>query len=160
MFELDFDKVIIWLLPRRVRTVFNVAYLKAVLTPLFDLYNEFQEYRADINYKLEHNSQVCYMEAALNDAFDFAERRIFLTESGGEQVTLINRDTDGEALIINDDANGGIIIHNDSAYFGGSYDFIVNIPYQFTEAEIYRLRAIVDYYKLPALRYDIIVNIR
>jgi len=159
MFDINFNSVVTWLLPRRIRTVFNVAWLKALVSPITDVYNDFQDYRNEVNYKLEHNSQVCYMEAALNDAFDTVDRRIYLSESGGETVTLINRDSDGGALIINDDDNGGIIIHNDSAYFGGSYDFIVNIPYQFTEEELYRLKALVKYYKLPGLRFDVVVNI-
>ncbi len=159
MFDIDFNNVVVWLTHRRVLTVFNVAWLKALVSPIVDLYNEFKSYREDILYKLSHNSQVCYIEAVLNDAFDVVERRIYISDAGGEVVTLINRDTDGNSLIINDDANGGIIIHNDSAYFGGSYDFIVNIPYQFTDAEIYRLKALVDYYKLAGKRYDVVVNI-
>ncbi len=159
MFDIDFNNVVVWLLPRRIRTVFNITYLKALISPIVDIYNRFHEYRNDVNYKLAHNSQVCYLEAALNDAFDTIDRRIYLSESGGETVTLINRDTDGEALIVHDDDNGGIVIHNDSAYFGGSYDFIVNIPYQFTEAELHRLKALVEYYKLPGLRFDVVVNI-
>lgn len=159
MFDIDFNNVVVWLTHRRVLTVFNVAWLKALISPIADLYNEFKAYREDILYKLNHNSQVCYIEAALNDAFDIVERRIYTSDAGGEMVTLINRDTDGDALIIDDDANGGIIIHNDSAYFGGSYDFIVNIPYQFTDAEMYRLKALVDYYKLAGKRFDVVVNI-
>ncbi len=162
MFDLDFNKVVVWLLPRMVRTVFNVAWLKALVQPVVLIYtglNGFLSYRNNIQYKLNHNGQVCYLEAALNDTFDTAERRIYLTDAGGDVITLINRDTDGNALIINDDPNGGIIIHNDSAYFGGSYDFIVNIPYQFSEADIYQLRALVNFYKLAGKRYDVIVNI-
>lgn len=159
MFDLDFNKVVVWLLPRMVRTVFNVAWLKALVQPVVTLYNTFLTYRNDTQYKLNHNGQVCYLEAALNDTFDTAERRIYLTDAGGDVITLINRDTDGDPLIINDDPNGGIIIHNDSAYFGGSYDFIVNIPYQFSEADIYQLRALVNYYKLAGKRYDVVVNI-
>lgn len=159
---MDFNKVVVWLLPRMVRTVFNVAWLKALVQPVVLIYtglNGFLSYRNNIQYKLNHNGQVCYLEAALNDTFDTAERRIYLTDAGGDVITLINRDTDGNALIINDDPNGGIIIHNDSAYFGGSYDFIVNIPYQFSEADIYQLRALVNFYKLAGKRYDVIVNI-
>ncbi|MCT4647556.1 MAG: hypothetical protein N4A74_21390 [Carboxylicivirga sp.] len=160
MFEIDFNKVVLWLVPRVMRTAFNVAWLKELVRPVVSLYNEFTNKRADDLYRLNHNGQVCYLEAVLNDAFDISLRRIYISDAGGEVVTLINRDTDGNALIINRDSDvNPLIIHNDSAYFGGSYDFIVNIPYQFSEADMYRLKALVDYYKLAGKRFDVVVNI-
>lgn len=160
MFDIDFNSVVVWLLPRKYRTLFNVAYLKALIAPIVTLYNKFLTYRTDTLYKLNHNSQVCYMEAVFNDAFDTSLRRIYISDAGGEVVTLINRDTDGDALIINRDTDGdALLIHNDSAYFGGSYDFIINIPYQFSEAELFRLKALANYYKLAGKRYDVVVNI-
>lgn len=159
MFNIDFNSVVIWLLPNKLRTIFNVAWLKALISQIVVVYNNFISYRTQTLYKLNHNSQVCYIESALNDAFDSSDRRIYITDAGGEVVTLINRDTDLDALIISDDVEWGIIIHNDSAYYGGSYDFIVNIPYQFSEADLYRLKGIVDYYKLAGKRFDVVVNI-
>jgi hypothetical protein len=160
MFGINFDSVVVWLIPKVLRTGFNVAWLKALVAPVVTLYNELLSYREDVLYKLSHNGQVCYLEGALNDAFDIVLRRIYISDAGGAVVTLINRDTDDNLTFINRDSDGdALLIHNDSAYFGGSYDFIVNIPYQFTEAEMYRLKALVDYYKLAGKRFDVVVNI-
>ena len=163
MFNLDFNKVVVWLLPRIVRTVFNVVWLKALLQPIVGIYtgiDGFINYRNDVYYKLNHNGQVCYLEAALNENLDFIERRIFLTDAGGDVITLLHRDSDEEPLVLQDDATGAFVLHNDSAYYGGRYDFVVNIPYQFSEADIYQLRALVNYYKLAGKRYDIAIKTR
>ena len=158
MFGINFNTVVVWLMPKVFRTVFNTNWLKALVKPIITLYNKFIGKRSDNLYKLEHNGQVCYLEAALNDAFDIALRRIYISDAGGDVVKLIHRDTDETILIVGDDTQGAFIVHNDSAYFGGSYDFIVNIPYQFSEADMYRLRALVDYYKLAGKRYDVVIN--
>lgn len=158
MFDLDLYKAVLWLIPSRLRTTFNVAWLKALISPLVTQYNSFITYRTEIQYKLNHNGQVCYLEAVLNDTFDVDERRIYLEDAGGESVTLLQRDTDLEPVILNDDDTGAVIIHNDSAYNGGDYNGIVYIPYQFTDAELYRLRALVDSYRLATIKYDVVVS--
>ncbi|MBS2100718.1 hypothetical protein [Carboxylicivirga linearis] len=158
MFGIDFNNVVIWLIPKVLRKAFNIAWLKALVTPIISLYNQFTSYKADILYKLDHNGQVCYLEGALNDAFDTDERRIYISDAGGDTITLIHRDSDNDPLVLDADDYSAFIMHNDSAYFGGSYDFIVNIPYQFSDASLYRLRALVDYYKLAGKRYDVVVN--
>ncbi len=158
MFGINFNTVVVWLIPKVLRTAFNVAWLKALVVPVVSLYNQLLTYKTDVLYKLSHNGQLCYLEGALNDTFDTALRRVYISDAGGDVITLIHRDSDGDPLLLDDDVTGAFIIHNDSAYFGGSYDFIVNIPYQFSEADIYRLRALVDYYKLAGKRYDVVVN--
>lgn len=159
MMEINWNKFVVLLLPLRLRMATVFGFIRSLLAPIVYIFNMLRTYETDIRYKLSHTSQVWSLEAVLNDAFDIAERRIYITDAGGEMVTLINRDTDGDALIIDQDSDGdALIIHNDSAYFGGSYDFIVNIPYQFTEAEMYRLKALVNYYKLAGKRFDVVVN--
>ncbi len=160
MMEINWNRFVVLLLPLRMRVATVFSFIRSVLAPVVYLFNLLQNYEADIRYKLAHTSQVWSIEAVLNDAFDISLRRIYISDAGGEVVTLINRDTDGNALIINRDSDvNPLIIHNDSAYFGGSYDFIVNIPYQFSEADMYRLKALVDYYKLAGKRFDVVVNI-
>jgi len=158
MFGVDFNTVVVWLVPKVLRTGFNVNWLKALVSPIVTVYNRFTTYRTNNLYKLGHNGQVCYLEGALNDSFDPSLRRIFISDAGGDVISLIHRDSDVNALVLHDDSPGTFIMHNDSAYFGGSYDFIVNIPYLFSQADLYRLHALVNYYKLAGKRYDVIVN--
>ncbi len=157
MFGINFNNVVVWLIPKVLRTSFNVAWLKALVVPVVTVYNQLLTFKDEVLYKLSHNGQVCHLQGALNDTFDISLRRIYISDAGGDVVTLIHRDTDEKVLVLQDDT-APFTIHNDSAYFGGSYDFIVNIPYQFSEADMYRLRALVDYYKLAGKRYDVVIN--
>lgn len=158
MFEVNWATVVNWLMPPVLRTAFNLNFLTALLSPFQALYNQFKIYRDDNIYTLNHNSQVCYLEGALNDAFDIDQRRIRIDDAGGENVTLLNLDADEQPLMIDDDGTGYFITHNDSAYNGGSWDFIVVIPYVMSSSELYRLKALVNYYKLAGKRYDVIVG--
>ncbi|MCT4590524.1 MAG: hypothetical protein N4A71_22040 [Carboxylicivirga sp.] len=157
MMEINWNRFVVLLLPIKKRTTTVFSFIRSVLAPVVYLFNLLRNYEADIRYKLEHTSQVGSIENVLNDAFDTALRRIYISDAGGDVVTLIHRDTDEKVLVLQDDT-APFTIHNDSAYFGGSYDFIVNIPYQFSEADMYRLRALVDYYKLAGKRYDVVIN--
>jgi hypothetical protein len=145
-------------MPPELRTAFNLNFLNALLFPFKELNNTFKSFRDENIYKLNHTGQVCYLKGALNDSFDVDQRRIRIEDAGGEDVTLLSLDNDQQPLIIDDDATGAFIVHNDSAYNGGSWDFIVVIPYAFSSSEVYRLIALVDYYKLAGKRYDIIVG--
>jgi len=159
MFEIDWTRFVAWIWPPIIRQVFWVSFCRALIAPVVTVYNRFMLYRDDVMYKLAHTSQVWSIEKVLNDAFDPVSRRIYITDPGYFEVTLINRDTDEPPHTILQDAAGPILyISGDSAYAGGSYDFIVVLPYQFSASDIYRLRALVDYYKLAGKRYDIFQN--
>ena len=159
MFDVNWSTVINWLMHPELRTAFNINFLNALLTPFNALYNTFKSYRDDNIYKLNHNGQVCYLEGALNDAFDIDLRRMTITDAGGLDVTLLATDADADQFIIlDDDATGAFILSNDSGYNDGEWDFIVTIPYLFSSSEKFRLRALVDFYKLAGKRYDVIVG--
>ena len=156
MFNVDFDTVVTWLLPKTLRQYVIVNYLNALLSPFKQLYNDFTKARDEHLYKLNHNSQVCYLESALNDTFDPELRRIYIADAGGNVITPLQRDSDATPVVIGSDTAGdALILQPDSGYTGGSYDFIVVLPYTFAQSTIYRLRSLVDYYKLAGKRYDI-----
>ncbi|MBE9468965.1 MAG: hypothetical protein IMY72_11700 [Bacteroidetes bacterium] len=158
MFEVNWSTVINWLMHPLMRTAFNLNFLNALLMPFKDVYNAFKLFRDTNIYKLSHTGQVCYLEGALNDAFDTDLRRLRIEDAGSDEIILLSLDTDETPLMVDDDITGAILIHNDSAYFNSDYDFIVIIPYAFSSSELYRLKALVDYYKLAGKRYDVIVG--
>jgi hypothetical protein len=133
-----------------------VAWLSVLLSEIQNLHAKFIDFSDDITYKLNHNSQVCYLESALNDEFDPSLRRIYIADAGGELIQPLQRDTDLTPVVLGSDTAGSpLTLQPDSGYTGGSYDFIVKLPYVFDQATIYRLRSLVNYYKLAGKRYDI-----
>jgi hypothetical protein len=157
MFEVNWSIVVNYLLPPLLRRSKISAYLNALLAPFKELNNTFNLWRADNLYKIRHSGQVCRLTAAINDAFDPDSRRFYITDSGGYQVILINADEDGYPIYLFDDFQGSAeIIHNDSAYEGGEFDFVVFTPFNLSMPDYYRLKALLDFYKLAGKRYDIV----
>ena len=73
IFDIDFNKWIALMLPTFLRRRRLFAFIRALCAPLYlgegGLYQRFLEMRGDHIYRLSHNGQVCYLRAALNDAF-------------------------------------------------------------------------------------------
>lgn len=157
MMQIDWNRFALLLLPLRLRTGTVYGLIKSMVAGVVNAYNALINYNADVKYKLAHTSQVWSIEAVLNDRFDLVQRRIKLVDAGGFDVTCLFPDGDIRPVILNSDSSAPFMIHQDSSYFASSYDFIVVLPYAFPEADIYELRALVNYYKLAGKRFDILV---
>jgi len=159
MYDVDWNNVIRGVCPPRLYKKTIVAWLSVIIGQIQYLHSLFLSYANKVSYQLSHSSQVCYLEGALNDSFDPSQRRIYIKDAGGSVIVPLQRDTDLEPVLLNSDSTDeALILQGDSGYTGGEYDFIVVIPYQYTDAEIYRMRSLIDFYKLAGKRYDIIVG--
>lgn len=73
IFNVNFDRWIALMLPTFMRRRRIFAFCRALCAPLYlgdgGVYNRFLQARGDHIYRLSHNGQVCYLRAALNDAF-------------------------------------------------------------------------------------------
>ena len=141
----------------------------AAVSPLQYLHTRFILWKRESDYRLEHNGQVCYLRALLNDKFDPIDRRITITETVENVgfITLHKREEDAEVLvprrgsgrilILNRRGYGGTLIRTRRVYGGVSgYDFWVNIPLAlYDKLDITQVRAVVDAYKLASKRFSI-----
>lgn len=158
MYSVDWSNVLRGACPPRLFKKTIVAWLSVLIGPVQMLHARFMDYTVDINYKLTHSGQVCYLEGALNDEFDPVLRRLYVADAGGSVIVPLQRDSDNDPVVLGPDSGGPyIMLQPDSGYSGGNFDFIVVIPYAFSQADRYRLRSLVDYYKLAGKRYDIII---
>ena len=69
IFKVNFDKLILTLLPTFLRRSMVFALCRAMCAPVVSLYARFSASREGHIYTLTHNGQVCYLRAALNEAF-------------------------------------------------------------------------------------------
>lgn len=75
IFDISFDKWIASMLPTFLRRPRVFAFCRALCSPLYlgegerSIYRRFLKSRGDHIYRVSHNGQVCYLRAALNDAF-------------------------------------------------------------------------------------------
>lgn len=146
-FNVDFNKLVILLLPTFLRKPINVAYLQAAVVPIANLHQLFLNYRTDDHYKLDHNWQKCYLQKVLNDSFDVSERKIRI-ESGkktGRKYIYTNAEKQPKYL--------PFFIYN-SSEFAGKYDFIVNM--NGVHADRYDVEAVIEYYQIGGKRFNII----
>ena len=144
------------LLPTFMRRPAISAFVTAAVAPISALNVSFASWRNNTTYRLNHNGQVCYLRAVLNDLFDPDTRRIVITDMEEERngTTLFLREV-GPALIVPRRAVGRAVLINRRGFVGASgYDFLVCLPSE-AEIDIARLRVVVNTYKLASKRYGI-----
>ena len=150
--NIDFNKLVVLLLPTFMRQPRIIAYLCSAIAPVVSIHYNFLVKRNDDHYKLDHNWQVCYLEAALNDRFDISERRIKIVEGDRFERKYIYTEGEQKPKYL-----GTLFIRPSSDYGDDSFDFTVDMSG--VSADIYDVEAQVRFYKLEATRFNII-NLR
>jgi hypothetical protein len=152
IFSIDFSKVILWLLPHFLRRPRLFSYLSALSQPVCKLYDEFHLFRDDNLYRLSHTGQVFSLENVLNDKFDAAERRIYITDGTTRRRTYLFTRIEVQPEYI-----GKINLHNRGDYADTGVDFIVWIPLSVyvSNEDTSEAKALVNFYKLAGKRYKI-----
>ncbi len=156
MMQINWNRLIVLLLPVRLRTGTIYAFLSSLVAPIVTLYNNLLAYNATTSYKLRHTSQVWSIEKVLNDEFDPVERRIRIFDAGGNSIIPLYPDADLRPVSLNDDLTSCLILQADSGYDSGAFDFVVRLPYRYADSQVYHIKSLINYYKLAGKRYDII----
>lgn len=155
MFSINFDIIIELLLPVWLRQPKHLAFLKAVLKPLKQLYNTFVAYRTNTLRSISHTGQVIYIERLLNgDAT--VQYPIYLSDSDDDRLNdYIYNQSEGQLPIYlyQDGALLPVEVNNEVEYENID-DFVVKVrgvpPMSDTE-----IRNIVEKYKPAGKRYSI-----
>lgn len=157
IYNVDFTRLIRWLIPPLQRNTFTVNWLKALISPVVWLYNQFILYKTNVDYRISITPQVCSLQKVLNDTFDNTLRRIQIADAPGRNILLIHTDEAAMPILLNMDETGNpTIIHTSSSYGSNTCDFIVIVPFSLTETQEYRMKSILDNNKLASKRYNII----
>lgn len=149
-YNVNWKRLALLLLPTFLRKPTITAFLNVALSPVERLHYQWQQYRNANLYNLAHNSQKCYLQAALNDEFDLQLRRIRIAEGNGFKRQYIY--TDGE---MKPKYLGQIFLYDDGDYEDTGVDFIVLVPSSLVYNN-YKMEALVDFYRLASKRYKIV----
>ncbi len=149
VFEIDVKKLVVLMLPINLRRPRLKSFLWAMVAPLISLHYRFIQKRTSDLYKLNHNSQVCYLRAALNDIFDVQARRIEILD--GNQYLRSYIYTRGEEKPV---FLGTIYLRARADYSDTGVDFIVQVPGETYKK--YEMQALIDFYRLASKRYKIV----
>lgn len=157
-YELNLKRLALLLLPTFWRRPLFAAVAFAAVAPLQALYVRFIRWKADTDYRLRYNGQVCHLEAILNERFDSGGRRITVTDeqAGVRRLAFRLRDA-GQSLLVPVRGAQPALILNRRGYGGvNGYDFWVNMPLELHEKiDAEQVRAVVNSYKLASKRFSI-----
>ncbi|MCZ2222983.1 MAG: hypothetical protein LC122_05065 [Chitinophagales bacterium] len=140
-----------WIVPVFLRKPLITLFVLAANKSLRTTYNYFKNYEEEINYRLNHNYQVCYLRALLNDKFDVTLRRIEIVDFSVYGALWLFDDADFKDINLGDD-NVQYVYPDDTGY-----DFTIRIPNSIvqSEAEIALLKANANVYKLAGKQFYI-----
>lgn len=118
-YDRDYTRLAMMLLPVCLRQPGLVALMQSSNSYLQQIHADLMRLKADLEYKLGHSAQVCYLEGAINDALDVEQRRIYIADSEATQalVVLLSANVYNQPILLNSDAaNLPILLNADSIY--------------------------------------------
>lgn len=168
IFNINFDKWVALMLPTFLRRRRFFAFCRALCAPLYlgedGLYNRFLQKRGDHIYRLSHNGQVCYLRAALNDAFGITKG--FEIEDAddyeGEWVFAKDPTMPQQLLAVDEHKNPKRApgdpppehptpLLADEARLNVPHNaFIVRVPSNIYSTQLDKVKAIVEQYRIPS----------
>lgn len=153
--DIDYDILIKWLLPVRLRNPRLIAWMKVLCYPIKGyLYELFKRYESVFWYDINHQSgQVAYLEYVVNNLMGYDPAtpmiKIGLGKYYGRWYLSMRAEEDPTYL--------GTKYVNRRADIYGEYDFKVIIEYSLEGTiDLSRVRAIIDRYKRDSKKYIII----
>ena len=156
MFKLDYKRLINMLMPHALCKPVHRAWLNALIAPVKRLYLEFLNYRYQVNYRLEHTSQVVYLQTMLNHHFDSAAGdRIYITDGTKYDWIHLFRTDEKKSKFLHK-----MYLYDHLSYGETGADFQVHIPADvplWVESGLMaECRSLLNYYKLAGKRYNLI----
>lgn len=150
-YNIDIYRLGYIMLPPVLRNRRLYALLKVLLHPFFVLVTLFKNYRKSTLTTINTNGQVIYIEKALNDAFAFDYKYIYLTDTGDAQSNILYPEDANTMSVYQKGAEEvAYLTGSNEGKLGG--DFIVNVPdFLDNDADLNKIKEIVEYNK-PAGR--------
>ena len=150
-YKVDFDRLVLLLLPTFLRKPVLFGYVRALITPIASLHYKWSRMRDDNLVKMSYNSQRCYLRAALNDKYDTDLRRIAIEGTLSVDRDYIYTPAENSPVYL-----GVLYLEQDFNYSNSAVDFLVNVPRDIMNAKLNEIVATLDFYKLAGKQYQII----
>lgn len=154
IYDIDFNTLSRLLLPVRLRKEKMEAWLRSLVAPVKTLHSIFTTNRQDNLYQLAHNSQVVYLQAALNDIFDPIGRGILVVDGPFKDPLFLYMVVEEKPLPVGLVSEEGSTVYPDPQYLYTDAEtsllgncFIVKVPVAVT-FDTERMKAMVNKYRL------------
>lgn len=156
--KIDYNKLGILYLCTFLRKEPLVPFLQTMLKPIDSLYYLWYNWRIENIYKVEHTGQVCSLRGSLNDKFDPEQRRIYIGNGLEQDVFYIYTEAENQDVWLSTESEEDIIwLYTDAETADSGYDFIVWVPRELFNTQIFALRAHIDFYKTGGKQYTILI---
>lgn len=139
-------------------------FTRALVLPFQMLHIDFLNYREKSLYRIGHNSQICYMEAVLNDLFDNSLRRIRIVNVAfKEPIYFYEPEENRDVLFYEPGDDRPVFFREPEDFAGEGVDFVVCVPPVLQPgseaaelAYLTRMGAQIEFYKLYSKNYKIV----
>ena len=150
-YKIDWDRLILLLLPTFLRNPVLFGYIRALISPIASLHYKWEQMRTANLLKLSYNGQRCYLRKALNDKFDPDVRRIFIDGTLDFDQDYIYTPAENLDVYL-----GTMFLETEFNYAGTTVDFLVFVPQLVLDLKINEIIATLEFYKLAGKQYQII----
>ena len=158
MLNIDFNKLIKWMLPFLRRQTIYFSWMQTLCAGVVSMYNELMVKRTADLYQINHDSRVFSMQAVFNDQFDNVNRRIYITDGfNKERIYLFTREENKPLYLYQRSENKPVYLFNRTDYADTGVDFIVWVPNAIvlSAQNLTLLTSLVSKYKLASKRFAI-----
>ncbi|MBS1641536.1 MAG: hypothetical protein JSR11_03575 [Bacteroidetes bacterium] len=116
VYNINWPKLIRWMLPIDWRKPKIYTLLKSMVAPLMVTYSDFLAYKKKVDAELKITTQLCRLRGALNDKVDKDLRRITITRGTGGNVLHVYTEAENRPQYL-------------PKYLGiGGVNYIINVP--------------------------------
>ena len=150
-YKVDWDRLILLLLPTFLRKPVLFGFIRSLISPIASLHYKWDLQRSANLIKLSYNGQRCYLRKALNDYCDLDLRRIYIEGTIGTEQDFIYTSAENLDVYL-----GVMYLETDFNYAGTTVDFLVFVPQAVLDLKENEIIALLDFYKLAGKQYQII----
>ena len=133
-----------------------LSWFFSLTAPYKELLTWFKIFRNDSSYKILHTPQVYSMENVLNDKFDPSLRRIYIVDGLYKSAVYFYEPEENKPVHFFE-IDPPVYFYEPGELEHLDVDFVVVLPLgmNLTDAEMIRLKALIDFYRLPDKTYTI-----
>lgn len=156
VYKNDWQTFVINNLPIKERKRITIKWLNVVIKPIVRLHLEFLSFRNQALYKVNHNSQICYLQAVLNDNFDNIQRRIIIKNAIIKAPVWFYEPQENKPVLFYEDSdNKPVYFREEEELLTDGADFTVIVPIDIVplntidkNAFLVKMQGLLFYYKL------------
>lgn len=159
-YNINYSLLLLLLTPTMLRNDAETAFLASLAKSLDLLNNVFNTYVQGL--ETQAKAQTCYMQAMINDEFDFIERRIIVrTAPINIDYYLLWKEKQIKPIMVSKEGMDDVVpylLNRDGQIAANNVDFEIVFPqgYMLSVAELRHLTTLVNRNKLASKKYAII----